>query len=778
MSVPELLLPAGGFDQAIAAIEGGADALYLGFSDFSARKQARNFDRTAYRRLLRFARERGVRLYAALNTVIVQRELEAAADLLAFLGRFPPDAVIVQDWGLARLIRERHPSLPIHASTQAACQGAEGARMAIELGAARVVLPRETSLSDMAALHRELPGLELEAFVHGALCYSFSGLCLASGLVLGRSGNRGECAQLCRSSYAFEGPAAPPSLVRREGCWFSCKDLDLGDRVDDLIAAGISSLKIEGRMKSPEYCFALASLYRGILDRLAGASSAPGEAEIEARREAAALAFSRSPTQAWIEERGGAFLLDPEYPGHRGLPAGRIARNDGGRLSVDLERPLGLRDGLLGFEDGDSARPVRFPVLELRDPRSGRGLVRARAGSKVELLAQSEGIGLSGLRVGDEFFRISAREQDRKAVSLEEFEAAREELQIRLSFGRSGLDAVLSLPTFEAEEPAHAARAEACIEAGENLVLDRARSPGGLARALAVFAEAGEADFRLEPRAEGTVELDSGEVCAAADLFVPPSILKREKNRLYSKAAGLVSAASASYARESVESCRSRARAAMGEPRPNPAPPRAALVFPRQGLPAGLPFATRGVLASGTALPEWGGRSWLPLAPLVADREGYGRLVHERVASSLGEGRSIVLGLGALHHIALARSLSESFPEAGSRLGFFLDINLYLANELAFASLASLAGGVEFGYGYLEIEDQDGCEALAPVGPGFEPPLFQSLGCFYKHHIVSSRCPDSCSRAWQGILSDRERRYLVIVEDCVTTLFRLPSPRR
>ena len=776
--MPELLLPAGGFDQAIAAIEGGADALYLGFTDFSARKQARNFDRTGYRRLLGFARERGVRLYAALNTVILQRELEEAADLLAFLGRFPPDAVIVQDWGLARLIRERHPGLPIHASTQAACQSAEGARMAIELGASRVVLPRETSLAEMGALHRELPELELEAFVHGALCYSFSGLCLASGLVLGRSGNRGECAQLCRSCYAFEGPAVSSSPARREGCWFSCKDLDLGDRVGDLVAAGISSLKIEGRMKSPEYCFALASLYRGILDRLAGASSAPGEDEIEARREAARLAFSRSPTQAWIEESGGASLLDPEYPGHRGLPAGRIARNDRGRLSVDLERPLGLRDGLLGFEGGESARPVRFPALELRDPRSGRDLVRARAGSRVELLAQSEGTGLSGLRVGDELFRISAREQDRKAVSPEEFEPAREELPIRLSFGRSGLAAVLSLPTFEAEKPAQAVRAEACIEAGEVLVLDRARSPGGLGRALAVFAEAGEADFRLAPRAEGSLELDSGEVIAAADLFVPPSILKREKNRLYSKAAELVAAASARYALESVEACRSSARADMGEARPGSAPPRAALVFPRQGLPTGLPFATRSVLASGAALPEWGGRSWLPLAPLVADREDYGRLVHGRVASSLGEGRSIVLGLGALHHLALARSLREAFPEAGSRLGFFLDINLYLANELALASLASLAGGVEFGYGYLEIEDQGGCEALTPVGPGFEPPLFQSLGCFYKHHLASSRCPEPCARAWQGILTDRERRYLVLVEDCVTTLFRLASPRR
>ncbi|HET7839658.1 MAG TPA: peptidase U32 family protein, partial [Rectinemataceae bacterium] len=320
--LPELLLPAGSFESGIAAIEGGADALYLGFSSFSARKQARNLDPLEYRRLSGFARARGVRLYVAINPVILERELAAVSELLAFLSRFRPDSIIVQDWGLARLIRQRHPGLTLHASTQTAVQGAEGARIARELGVTRIVLPRETPVAELARLRAEVPDLEYEVFVHGALCYSYSGLCLASGLLLGRSGNRGECAQICRSYYSGEGP------IGRKGYWFSCRDLRLLERLESLAAAGAASLKVEGRMKAPEYCHAVARLYRGALDRLGGASLS--DTELEERAEAARLAFARSPTEAWLEERGGSCLIDSEYPGHRGVPVGVVVASTKG----------------------------------------------------------------------------------------------------------------------------------------------------------------------------------------------------------------------------------------------------------------------------------------------------------------------------------------------------------------------------------------------------------------------------------------------------------------
>jgi U32 family peptidase len=790
---PELLLPAGSFDSALAAIDGGADALYLGFTDFSARKGARNFGRLEYRRLYRLARDRGIKLYVALNTVILQEELEAAATLLAFLGRFPPDAVIVQDWGLARIIKDRHPGIAIHASTQAAVQGSGAARLARELGASRIVLPRETSLAEMASLVREEPSLEYETFVHGALCYSFSGLCLASGLVLGRSGNRGECAQLCRSYYRTEDrpPEGAPSqsaFYGHTGYWFSCRDLSLEERVGELAAAGIASLKVEGRMKSPEYCHAVASLYRGILDGLGGAG--PGAEEIAARREAASIAFSRSPTEAWLQGRGGSSLIDADYPGHRGVAAGRIVSNLGGRLVVDLESPLGLRDGLLGFDRGDPSSPVKFSVLELRDAKSGRDTVSAAAGARVELRAESDGLPCLGLRAGDELRRISARELDRRKLSQEEYEAAKEDRSLRLSFGTAGLEAELSAPGFDGRFPASGQGAPAThIPAGSPLVMDKARAQGGLAKALAIFDESGEADFHLRPLIDpqASVELPPGpdglpRSCLISELFIPPSVLKREKNRIYSRAAAILEGSEIAYALESItgEGARGGARASGSAPvptggLPTPRPPRAALVFPREGLATGMPFATARDLAQGATPPMWGGRSWLPLAPLVFDREAYALLVERRAAEILASGACLSVGLGALHHFATARRLRALFPESGGRLSFFLDFNLYIANHLAWSNLSSLVEGVEFAYRYLEIDaespDTDECH-LAPIGPGFEPPLFQSLGCFLKAHLAQGRCPSPCGKTWTGLLSDRDRRYRVLVEDCVTMLFR------
>jgi putative protease len=784
-SLPELLLPAGGFDQAIAAIEGGADALYFGFADFSARKQARNFDRLEYRRLYRFAREKGVKLYAAMNTVILGDEIEGAARLLAFLGRFPPDAVIVQDWGLARMIKERHHRIAIHASTQAAVQGSAAAGVARELGASRIVLPRETSLPEMRRIREEEPGLEYEAFVHGALCYSFSGLCLASGLVLGRSGNRGECAQLCRSYYTAEGGA----ISGRTGYWFSCRDLDLSERVGELAAAGISSLKVEGRMKSPEYCYAVASLYRGLIDRLGG--DGPGEDEIAARREAARIAFSRSPTEGWIAERGGASLLDAAYPGHRGVPAGRVVSNDSGSLVVILEGALGLRDGLLGFERGDQSRPVGFSALELRDERTGRELVRARAGSRVALSARSDGRPCEGLRPGDELYRVSARELDRKAPSPEEYEAAKQDLPLRLVFGASGLEAELGLPHFDGSRDSATVDTEwAKIEADRPLPLDMAKSAAGLEKALALFRQSGDADFVLLPEIEAAARTDiapgldgAPRSCAVSELFIPPSVLKREKNRIYARAAELIGEAELAYVRDSPAfseiSTRARVAGRTGLPAP---PPRAAIVFPREGLHCGMPFATARDLASGEALPVWGGRSWFPLAPLVADRERYTRLAIERAAAELGAGTHLVLGLGALHHLPIARELRRMFPDAGARLSFFLDFNLYIANDLSFASFSALLPGIEFAYRYIETEGNDGFEAagagLAPCGRGFEAPLFQSLGCLLKHHLAGGVCPNPCGKSWSAVFTDRDRRYRTIVEDCVTTLFRIEGEER
>ena len=763
---PELLLPSGSFDSALAAIDGGADALYFGFADFSARKQARNLDFLEYRRLLRYAREKGVKLYAAINTVILERELPEVAQLLAFIGRFPPDAVIVQDWGLARLIRVRHPRIAVHASTQTAIQGLAAARIAAELGATRIVLPRETPLSEMRRISADFPEMELEVFVHGALCYSFSGLCLASGTILGRSGNRGECAQLCRSYYDAE---TAESSGGGRGYWFSCRDLSLVDRVEELRSAGICSLKVEGRMKSPEYCYAVARLYRAALDGL------PSE-ELASRRESAQTAFSREGTEGWLFERGGQRLIDLHFPGHRGSPVGTFRSSGGGRAVIELSSSLGLRDGLLAFEGPESTKPLQFAVTDLRDHRSGRPLTAGHPGDLVELDCPGSP------RSGSEARRISDRRQDRKVASPEEFPPALQEISLRLSIEgaipAASFRGEIELPDFGASAGSPGPALDGAIgriEAGEVLSLESARKAGGFLKALSVFSESGDADFRLVP---------AGDLSRLADLFVPPSALKREKNRFYERSSALLQEAQELYAKASLEP---PARPARCESRPVVLPPpRATLVFAHEDLPSGLPFATPRILReeAGAALPRSGGVAFLPLAPLVLEWDAYADLVRKRVRRELEAGAQVSLGLDALHHIAFARELLAELGGVGEGLSFFIDIHLYVANRLALEVLDGLVPRIAFAYAYLEspldpaISSLPGLPPLFPMGPDFEPPLFLSLGCLRKHHVERGSCPADCRKTWTLRLADRDRRYLALVEDCVSMLFRLPQGAR
>jgi len=317
---------------------------------------------------------------------------------------------------------------------------------------------------------------------------------------------------------------------------------------------------------------------------------------------------------------------------------------------------------------------------------------------------------------------------------------------------------------------------------------------------------------------------------------VPPSLLKKAKNRLYARAEEALALAEEAYAaRAAAEagsasgargaSCREGLAAAEPQaaaPAPLAAeaeaaalaldaiPPRSRLVFPHPELPSGLPFATPRVLAEGLSLPEWGGARWLPLSPLVADLPSYEALVEERVGAELeggGGGARLCVGVGGLHHAALARRLKERFRAAGGRLSFFGDIHLYVANRLALKAWSELVPGLAFAYHYLEApagsfevlkeslaaraagmagapgeaaapgENTASGGCLPPVAaqdPSFEPPLFLSRGCLLKHHAAGGACPEGCARRWTARLADRDRRYLALVEDCVTMLFRLP----
>ena len=375
MDGAELLSPAGDFETALAAFDAGADAVYCGLSGFSARAFAKNLSTDELRSLMRVARRRGKQVYVTFNTVVGEGEADEAVRLLAELEQIGPSAVIVQDVGVARLCRRHFPGLVLHASTQLAVHNLEGVMAMRDLGFERVVLARELSLDEIASIARRCGGMELECFIHGALCYSVSGLCLFSAMEKGRSGNRGRCAYCCRMPYPAEATAQAhggPAYL------FSMKDLRLGADVRRLVDAGVKSLKVEGRMKSSVYVASVTAYYRAILD---GRHDGPTIQDLE-------TVFSRSTTPLYLDGRRDD-VIDPVSIGHKGAAIGIVKRvtrdRDGIRwLRFHTARALERHDGLQ-FASLSGGKSVGFGIAEMRTAMSRSIAYEVPAGSDVEI---------------------------------------------------------------------------------------------------------------------------------------------------------------------------------------------------------------------------------------------------------------------------------------------------------------------------------------------------------------------------------------------------------
>ncbi len=343
---PELLAPAGDPTCMVAAIENGADAVYFGLQGHNARVRAANFDAGELSSTMAMLHRRGVKGYVALNTLAFPRELEGLEATIRRAAEAGVDALIVQDVGLARLIRAITPDLEIHASTQMSVTGAEGVRLARELGCSRVILARELSLREIAAIRAEAE-LPLEVFVHGALCVAYSGQCLTSEALGGRSANRGECAQACRLPYEIvcDGEARDLGPVKY---LLSPQDLSAIDLVPRLIELGVASLKIEGRLKTPEYVANITSHYRRAIDEALAGRVAPTDARAVREME---LSFSRGFSHGFLDGNDHKVLVRGDYAKKRGVFVGRVSGVAGGRISLDLAAPVKPGDGLVF--DGD-----------------------------------------------------------------------------------------------------------------------------------------------------------------------------------------------------------------------------------------------------------------------------------------------------------------------------------------------------------------------------------------------------------------------------------------
>ncbi|MFN3410316.1 MAG: DUF3656 domain-containing protein [Limisphaerales bacterium] len=415
--LPELLAPAGDWDCVKAAVENGADAVYFGLDQFNARMRANNFTVADLPRLMEFLHRRGVRGYLTFNTLVFENELADAEQYLRSVIAAGVDAAIVQDVGICRLIRELSPDFPIHASTQMTITSAAGVEFARELGCELVVLARELSIAEIGKIRSALPvshaAFPLEVFVHGALCVAYSGQCLTSEALGGRSANRGECAQACRMPYDLISDGQLVPLGDRKYL-LSPQDLAGLEVLPQLVAAGVASLKIEGRLKAPEYVANITRLYRQALDQL-GARNAESETGSAAARYEMEMAFSRGLYPGWFGGINNQELVHARFGKKRGVFLGRVTRVHRDAVEVALEGPLKPGDGVVFDAGQPQEREEGGRVYEVRNAGGTRKAAHASRLTPHALLTFGRGaVDFSRVHVGDRLWKTSDPELEKR----------------------------------------------------------------------------------------------------------------------------------------------------------------------------------------------------------------------------------------------------------------------------------------------------------------------------------------------------------------------------
>lgn len=495
VALPELLAPAGDWECAKAAVENGADAIYFGLDRFNARMRARNFTEADLPRLMEFLHRRGVRGYVSFNTLVFANELADAKRFLRACILAGVDAAIVQDVGICRLIRRLSPDFPIHASTQMTITSVAGVAFARELGCNLVVLARECSLKDIQRIQDEQRAeagsgelsfaprpspLPLEVFVHGALCVAYSGQCLTSEALGGRSANRGECAQACRLPYDLIADGRQVALGDRRYL-LSPQDLAGVELLPELLRFGVASLKIEGRLKSPEYVANITRIYREALDGVGrvGEGGTP-----DARRQMPnaqgrnpkyemEMAFSRGLYTGWFGGTNNQELVHARFPKKRGVYLGEVSRVQGDTVFVRLQGPLKRGDGVVfdagrpdEQEEGGRVYEVRREKSEVRrqkpEDRGGAG-ESCRSGQadafrsfEAQLSFGRGDLDFRRIRVGDKLWKTSDPELDRRLRQTFAGEQPRFQRPVEIEVhGRAGE----SLTVIARDECGHLARA-------------------------------------------------------------------------------------------------------------------------------------------------------------------------------------------------------------------------------------------------------------------------------------------------------------------------------
>ncbi len=720
---PELLSPAGSFESAIYAFKNGADAVYLGLKEFSARSSAVNFSFDELSRLKRFAQENGKKIYITINTVITEPEIQSLLKAAAELDFMEIDGIIIQDFGILSLLKKYFPEIPVHASTQMAVHTIEGISFLSKEGISRTILSRELSVKEIRNLKKAHKDMELEVFIHGALCYSFSGLCFASGVLLKRSANRGDCAGICRTWFNGEG---------RKGFFFSMKDLASYKHIEELKKAGVSSFKIEGRMKSPQYAGLSADLYRNLID---GKTRPENWNSLSAPLQ---TTFSRPYTDNWISGNFKSMITCHDYPSHTGIEAGTVSSSDSTSFTLKLLTDVSVRDGLMFFVPDDLPRAVKFGVKKMFT-REGRAVTGEKPGKTVTISAPEQA------PVSAPVYKISSHKLNWPGINEKAFPLWQKEISITVTVTSKDITVSASCRGRE-------------YLVSKILPVKKARSRNDFKKILLdLFQSSGDSAFTC-----GKIRLINQTDFDDNSIFIPPKELKSTRRAFFDRLDSLSAQGSMTPPpkRNTVRLKREHSRGI----------PRGKLVPEGNGK---IPFVLFDSEFSQNSLPVIAGKRYVPLMPVLFNSQAYLKQLVNMIES--GSTIHFVLGLNNPTHLEWVSKLSKY-----ENVSFFVDYGLYTANSYAYRFFTERIPKLEFCYFWIEGSWEEYLSLIQStgdtgvplyfIGQSFAPHLFLSRGC-YTNNLNGGTCPASCSRRFTYSLTQGSRKYQVVVKDCITWLF-------
>lgn len=743
----ELALPAGSLQAALHAFEGGADAVYLGLKQYSARKHATNFSIEELAALKQEAIRLRKHVYITLNTLLDDDELSSTIPLLRRLELLRPDGIIVQDLGLASLIVREFPTLGVHASTQMAVHTVAGVRELQRLGFSRIVLSRELTFNQIKSIRKACPDADLKVFIHGAMCYGFSGLCMASKHITGRSANRGECAQICRTWFTHldEGSG------QHNGYFFSMTDLAVGQDVLRLRDIGINSLKIEGRMKSPAYVRFAARYYRMILD---------GETDRDAlriAREELDAQFARESQGGWLfgygkekpsEMRHTPSLTTLGYPSHQGTQIGTVCDQKPGTrasgLSVSLSSDISVRDGLMVLQEESNGmqQPIKFPLVSIR-LADGHSSYIGKAGTTVHIEIPPEAI----VRRGTAVYRVSRSDLNVQELNESGLSPFRYPLDLNITITHDSMVlCTKSLPkwaggSFCQSYPLDIQMAKSVQKTVQNL--------------QQIFSSPGEGFATL-----GKLFFENHTAWRDEQVFMPLSRLKEIRRSWYASLQELMEVSLSSPVEP--ETCSTQTGLTL---------PHRVRINPLTDthIPWADPIRLEKQLSHGSdigsILSSVDGWYYLPLPPVMFDEEALFDAL-DRLMDT--HPHMIRVGLNNIAQIGWARRHPE--------IACFADIYLYMTNREAALALSLSVPSLIGMYHWVERNSMDTNRwpmTGSPTGPGFTVPLFISRNCF-RYDSLGLPC-EGCPRHGSWDVAQNGHQYRVDVRECVTIVSEQPE---